>query len=343
MNRRTPYKVPLLRKDCSLSTPPSINNSPRLNSTVLDPSAVVVRLPGQAPQTPLSDSSALSSPNQHPMLSIDYSGNRSGDCRVSTTVSPALSASSSRLRTDMTSFTGIDCDLPFDIPISDSYFYGDNAIWDVDAGGSMLFPSDFQPNLSLQHNNGSKNRKDMDIPSLASSSSTTSPYNPLVPNQPFFNVNNVDFKANSINQPCSSPLLVVDQANRHSPNNKKNRGMQSDLTLSSADDDFDADQAELRRQIHIQSEQRRRAQIKDGFEDLRKLLPSCHNNRKISKAVILSKAVMYIEQLKASQLALAQELQRLQAENDEFRAWQQKQVAVLHSINAATAGSGSLW
>lgn len=47
--------------------------------------------------------------------------------------------------------------------------------------------------------------------------------------------------------------------------------------------------AELRRQIHIQSEQKRRAQIKDGFEELKKHLPGCHN-KKMSKAAMLTRS-----------------------------------------------------
>lgn len=43
---------------------------------------------------------------------------------------------------------------------------------------------------------------------------------------------------------------------------------------------------QVRRQIHIQSEQKRRAQIKDGFEELRQYLPGCVN-KKMSKAALL--------------------------------------------------------
>lgn len=50
-----------------------------------------------------------------------------------------------------------------------------------------------------------------------------------------------------------------------------------------------ATSAELRRQIHIQSEQKRRAQIKDGFDELRKHLPGC-NNKKMSKAALLTRS-----------------------------------------------------
>lgn len=46
---------------------------------------------------------------------------------------------------------------------------------------------------------------------------------------------------------------------------------------------------ELRRQIHIQSEQKRRAQIKDGFEELRNHLPSCLN-KKMSKVALLHRS-----------------------------------------------------
>lgn len=45
----------------------------------------------------------------------------------------------------------------------------------------------------------------------------------------------------------------------------------------------------MRRQIHIQSEQKRRAQIKDGFEELRAELPACLN-KKISKVTLLHKS-----------------------------------------------------
>lgn len=47
--------------------------------------------------------------------------------------------------------------------------------------------------------------------------------------------------------------------------------------------------SELRRQIHIQSEQKRRAQIKDGFEDLRNELPS-YLNKKMSKVALLHRS-----------------------------------------------------
>ncbi|KXN72946.1 HLH-domain-containing protein, partial [Conidiobolus coronatus NRRL 28638] len=67
---------------------------------------------------------------------------------------------------------------------------------------------------------------------------------------------------------------------------------------------------EIRRQIHIQSEQKRRAQIKDGFEELRKQLPNC-NNKQISKAAILHKTVAHLHHLKGTQVVLLTEIERL--------------------------------
>jgi len=96
------------------------------------------------------------------------------------------------------------------------------------------------------------------------------------------------------------------------PQAKRNAG-------PSDDEGTDRSQSELRRQVHIQSEQRRRAQIKDGFEDLRTLVPQCSNSRKTSKAVILTHAVAYIEQLRSSHDALVQEVQRLQRDNEQIR------------------------
>ncbi|KAI9597926.1 hypothetical protein BDF19DRAFT_433045 [Syncephalis fuscata] len=77
--------------------------------------------------------------------------------------------------------------------------------------------------------------------------------------------------------------------------------------------------AELRRQIHIQSEQKRRAQIKDGFEHLREQLPNCGGSKKVSKATILSKTVLFIQQLKHSHITLLAEVERLNAENERLK------------------------
>lgn len=103
--------------------------------------------------------------------------------------------------------------------------------------------------------------------------------------------------------------------------------------------------SEIRRQIHIQSEQKRRAQIKDGFEDLRNELPSCLN-KKMSKVALLHRsksvaykskkkkrkdneidgilphfvlAVQHIQHLKNTQMTILAELERLVSENGQLR------------------------
>lgn len=59
--------------------------------------------------------------------------------------------------------------------------------------------------------------------------------------------------------------------------------------LPKRQDMADTNVSEMRRQIHIQSEQKRRAQIKDGFEDLRSELPACLN-KKMSKVTLLHRS-----------------------------------------------------
>ncbi|CAG8703926.1 16836_t:CDS:2, partial [Acaulospora morrowiae] len=69
--------------------------------------------------------------------------------------------------------------------------------------------------------------------------------------------------------------------------------------------------AEFRRQIHIQSEQKRRAEIKDGFEELRRHLPTTYTGRKMSKAVLLQKAVSHLKNQSRKESFLLDEISRL--------------------------------
>ncbi|CEG68456.1 hypothetical protein RMATCC62417_04713 [Rhizopus microsporus] len=80
--------------------------------------------------------------------------------------------------------------------------------------------------------------------------------------------------------------------------------------------------SELRRQIHIQSEQKRRAQIKDGFEELRNELPACLN-KKMSKVALLHRTVQHIQHLKDTQMSILSELERLVHENEQLRKFQE--------------------
>lgn len=81
---------------------------------------------------------------------------------------------------------------------------------------------------------------------------------------------------------------------RRRTNSKKDQDDQDQPNQSSSSSDLEDDAdgvsaQEVRRQIHIQSEQKRRAQIKDGFEELRQHLPGCIN-KKMSKAALLHRS-----------------------------------------------------
>ncbi|KAG2204145.1 hypothetical protein INT47_011628 [Mucor saturninus] len=120
-----------------------------------------------------------------------------------------------------------------------------------------------------------------------------------------------------------------------SSNNKKRKRTKEEGTTgepsltncssSSSDLDEDADGVtaqEVRRQIHIQSEQKRRAQIKDGFEELRQHLPGCVN-KKMSKAALLHRTVQHLQHLKRNQTSLLAELERMMSENEQLRKFQE--------------------
>ncbi|CAO3644017.1 unnamed protein product [Mucor fragilis] len=88
------------------------------------------------------------------------------------------------------------------------------------------------------------------------------------------------------------------------------------------EDNSNLTSTELRRQIHIQSEQKRRAQIKDGFEELRNELPTCLN-KKMSKVALLHRTVQHIQHLKDTQMSILSELERLVHENEQLRKFQE--------------------
>ncbi|KAI7858949.1 hypothetical protein BDC45DRAFT_497949 [Circinella umbellata] len=115
----------------------------------------------------------------------------------------------------------------------------------------------------------------------------------------------------------------------HKEDGDNNNNDNNNNSSSSSDQEDDMDSvsaAELRRQIHIQSEQKRRAQIKDGFDELRQHLPGCVN-KKMSKAALLHRTVQHLQHLKSTQGALLSELERLVNENEQLRKFQE---SVLH-------------
>ncbi|KAF7724124.1 hypothetical protein EC973_001308 [Apophysomyces ossiformis] len=141
----------------------------------------------------------------------------------------------------------------------------------------------------------------------------------------------IDAKRNKRKRPSpmkSSSTSTESSMESFDDSPKKKKGLEEDR--SESDDDMDEDDekdprgptsAELRRQIHIQSEQKRRAQIKDGFDELRKHLPGC-NNKKMSKAALLTRTVQQIQHLKNMQKELLSEVERLVQENEGLKKFQ---------------------
>ncbi|KAG2191037.1 hypothetical protein INT46_003050 [Mucor plumbeus] len=129
--------------------------------------------------------------------------------------------------------------------------------------------------------------------------------------------------------------VVLPQEQQHQNKRKKTNTTQelkeeSEEELDEEDNEYRSEElvfngnvssAEIRRQIHIQSEQKRRAQIKDGFDELRKHLPGC-NNKKMSKAALLTRTVQQLQHLKGMQNELLSEVERLLQENESLKKFQ---------------------
>ncbi|GAA5800808.1 hypothetical protein HPULCUR_006247 [Helicostylum pulchrum] len=77
---------------------------------------------------------------------------------------------------------------------------------------------------------------------------------------------------------------------------------------------------EVRRQVHIESEKKRRAQIKQGFDSLRKQLPGV--NKKMSKVGLLQCTVQHLQYFKKSQITILTEIERLIQDNQRLKAEQ---------------------
>ena len=73
---------------------------------------------------------------------------------------------------------------------------------------------------------------------------------------------------------------------------------------------------EVRRQ-RIESEQRRRDELRDGYSKLREVLPS--SNQKASKISLLDRATTHIRYLEFTQQQLQARLQQAEAENQRLR------------------------
>ncbi|KAI7688222.1 Carbohydrate-responsive element-binding protein, partial [Sarcoptes scabiei] len=77
---------------------------------------------------------------------------------------------------------------------------------------------------------------------------------------------------------------------------------------------------EKRRVCHINAEQKRRGNIKNGFETVKSLLPESDfdSTTKISKALMLQKAADYIQKLEREKCDQQKEFEKLRREIDEL-------------------------
>ena len=71
-----------------------------------------------------------------------------------------------------------------------------------------------------------------------------------------------------------------------------------------------------RREVHTNAEQRRRGSLKNGFEQMRALIPALRENAslKISKAALLQKGGEHLQQLKEERARMAAEAATLRAQ-----------------------------
>jgi len=76
---------------------------------------------------------------------------------------------------------------------------------------------------------------------------------------------------------------------------------------------------ESRRQLHIELEQSRRRNIKDSLEELKNNIPSCEG-QKLSKALILSKAIAYVQQVKRQKENLQAQVHALKVQLAYFQS-----------------------
>ncbi|KAF0536885.1 mlx-interacting protein [Gigaspora margarita] len=96
--------------------------------------------------------------------------------------------------------------------------------------------------------------------------------------------------------------------------NERNDSSLDSLFFEMASMCYNMSHTEYRREIHIQSERNRRAEIKDGFEELRRQLPATYTGRKMKLITIvnfLCKAVSHLKNQPRKESFLLDEINRL--------------------------------
>ncbi|KAI9272611.1 hypothetical protein BY458DRAFT_508766 [Sporodiniella umbellata] len=163
-------------------------------------------------------------------------------------------------------------------------------------------------------------------PMLVASSSTTTTASTMSSSSVEF-LNEAFAKATSLPESFYPEFLqyskeTYEQSTGGGPHRRKQNKGDKRREEVSDEDSNQLTSSEIRRQIHIQSEQKRRAQIKDGFEELRNELPPCLN-KKMSKVALLHRTVQHIQHLKDTQMSILSELERLVHENEQLRKFQE--------------------
>ncbi|CAM0138021.1 unnamed protein product [Umbelopsis sp. WA50703] len=155
--------------------------------------------------------------------------------------------------------------------------------------------------------------------STASSIAPSTPPTAVVSTRAQHTLNEITAKASSLPEGFYPEFLQYSKETYEQSTgltNKKRRRRANSKMLEDTDTISDDED------INEQSEQKRRAQIKDGFDDLRTELPSCFN-KKMSKVALLHRTVQHIQHLKNTQMTILSELERLVAENEQLRKFQE--------------------
>ncbi|XP_078680983.1 MLX-interacting protein-like isoform X19 [Branchiostoma floridae x Branchiostoma belcheri] len=130
---------------------------------------------------------------------------------------------------------------------------------------------------------------------------------------------------NSETLACAPPWIIVKKLEEYKPTNTLNFSDESPgktpSKLRSSQEKYKGG-SDQRRAIHISAEQKRRFNIKVGFDTLHTLIPtlSSQGNVKISKAAMLQKTVDYTKKLQAERQQMLEEARVLKQEIEELNS-----------------------
>jgi hypothetical protein len=99
---------------------------------------------------------------------------------------------------------------------------------------------------------------------------------------------------------------MIEPTDDYTPMSTPNMGQMS--ARSSISEDNDDPMSEDKRERHIRNEKQRRAILKTGFDELKRLLPAHEARRVMSKVQVLDRTVAYIKALKTDLMHYQAEL-----------------------------------